>query len=105
MPEIEIINSPTNEQQIATNSLKVESSMIDITSFQNIKTTEQQIATNSLKVRSSVIDATTFQNIKTTVLDIDKIEKTEANILEQTSTTYLVNEKTEILKKTDFPVE
>ena len=61
LPEVEITNSPTNEQQITTNSLKVE---------------------------SSVIDTATFQNIKTTVLDIDKIEKTEANILEHTITTY-----------------
>ena len=52
-----------------------------------------------------MIDTATFQIIKTTVLDMDKIEKTEDNILELTITTYLVNEKTEILKKTDFPME
>jgi hypothetical protein len=55
MLEVEITNTPTNEQEIITNSLKVESSVIDTTTI------------------------TTIQNIKTTVLDIDKIESTEAN--------------------------
>ena len=71
----------------------------------NTPTNEQEIITNSLKVESSVIDTTTIQNIKTTVLDIDKIENTEANLLEQATTTYLLNEKTEILKNTEFPIE
>ena len=56
--EVVITNTLTNEQEITTNSLKVESSVIDTTTITTI---------------------TTIQNIKTTVLDIDKIESTEAN--------------------------
>ena len=100
--EITIVKTtlPIPETTILT--LMTTISQVKIT---NVPTNVQQITSNLFKVESSVIDTTIIQNIKTTVRDIDIIEKTEANLFEQTTPTFQVNEKTEILKKADFPIE
>ena len=108
-PETTILETTKIENTILETSLPIPETTIPpiMTTIPEIKitntpTNEQEIITNSFKVESSVIDTTTIQNIKTTVLDFDKIENTEANLLEETITTYLVNEKTEILKRQIF---
>ena len=70
-----------------------------------VYTNEQRIIANSLKVESSMIDSTIIQNMKTTVLDIEKNKYTESIPIEEISTIYPENKKTEIIKKTDFPIE
>ena len=77
VPEDKITNLPTNDKQIATNSLIIESPMKD----------------------------TTIKNIMTTTLDIEKNKITESIPIEQITTAYPDNKNTEIIKKTDFPIE
>ena len=122
IPETTIIKTtlPIPETTIVKTTLPIPETTIVKTTLPNLETTiplikttgpevkitivytnEQRIIANSLKVESSMIDSTIIQNMKTTVLDIEKNKYTESIPIEEISTIYPENKKTEIIKKTD----